>query len=544
MAVQSWISSSLVRHFPDTPARRTTTLRLAGALNESLSFQVGVRQGNAAPRPVQVAVDGPSGWTVRVRRVGYVPVRHHNTPVETAPRDIDGAGRIPGYVPDPLFEETQLLLPAGETHAFWVTVVPKRGADPGRYRIEASVQVDGGQARTHTALVKLHDVSLKRRAGFPITHWFYSDALIDWYRTDLFDQRYWALLGSYVANYAGHGLDTLYVPVFTPPLDGVKRPTQLLRVSKSAGDRYRFDWRDVKRYVDVARKQGIRHFEWCHPITQWGARHAIRVYDGQGRDEKLLWSPTVLATSKTYREFLSQYLPQLHRFLSAEKILNRSFFHVSDEPHGAEHLAAYRNARGLLRELAPWMQVMDALTEIEFARQGLTDMPIPSIRTALEFHREGIPSWCYYCCNPRGKHLNRLMDTPLPKIAMHGFLFYRWPFKGFLHWGFNYWYRRQTRELIDPFAVQDGHNWPGWAYGDPFVVYPGENGPIDSIRWEIFAEGLQDYALLQTVGVERSARLLAPIRSFEDFPKTEDWRSKARAALLEMAHETTDPLQG
>jgi len=45
-----------------------------------------------------------------------------------------------------------------------------------------------------------------------------------------------------------------------------------------------------------------------------------------------------------------------------------------------------------------------------------------------------------------------LMETPLPKTAMHGFLFYRWPFEGFLHWGYNCWYERQTRTLIDPFT--------------------------------------------------------------------------------------------
>ena len=165
----------------------------------------------------------------------------------------------------------------------------------------------------------------------------------------------------------------------------------------------------------------------------------------------------------------------------------------------------------------------------------MTDLPIPNIRTALDFHEEGIPSWCYYCCDPLGKYLNRVMDTPLPKIAMHGFLFYRWPFRGFLHWGFNYWYKSQTRELIDPFSVQDGLLWPLWAYGDTFLVYPGKTGPIDSIRWEVFGESLQDYALLQTAGVDRSDGLFAPIRSFEDFPKTERWRMKARANLLKMA---------
>jgi len=180
------------------------------------------------------------------------------------------------------------------------------------------------------------------------------------------------------------------------------------------------------------------------------------------------------------------------------------------------------------------MRVMDALTDIEYARRGLTDMPIPSIRTALDFVEAEIPSWCYYCCGPRGAYINRLLDTPLPKIAMHGVLFYRWPFKGFLHWGYNYWYRSQTRTLIDPYTVQDGLAWQrGWAYGDPFVVYPGPDGPVDSMRWEVFGESLQDYALLQTLGIPRDHGLLAAVKSFQDFPKTESWRRDMRRKLLQ-----------
>ena len=178
------------------------------------------------------------------------------------------------------------------------------------------------------------------------------------------------------------------------------------------------------------------------------------------------------------------------------------------------------------------MKVMDALSEIEFGRGGLTDTPVASIATALRFVEEGIPCWCYFCCGPRGRFLNRLLDTPLAKIRMSGWLFYRWPFGGFLHWGYNYWCKSQTRTLIDPFTVQDGGKWPGWAFGDTFLVYPGPEGPIDSLRWEAFADSLQEYALLQTLGVPRDGALLAPLRSFEDFPKTEAWRLKARKALF------------
>ena len=531
MQLHTWLSSSFVRHFPSTSARRAGALRLEGARNEQFSFQVGLRLDAPSPAEVAVQARGPDGWSVRVRRVGYVPMQHHNFPVE-GPADTDGQGCVPGYVPDPLFDEDRLVLAPDETHAFWITVRPDKAAAAGDYSVDILVKPEAGREQQRRMSIQLHDIELAKRQNFRVTHWFYVDALMDWYQTAGFDRRFWSILPAYVRNVAAHGQDTLYVPVFTPPLDGVKRPSQLLRVTRAGRDSYRFDWRDVRRYVALAKRCGINHLEWCHPFSQWGARHAIRVYEGQGRDESLLWKPETAATSPTYRRFLAQYLPALHRFLQREHLLKRSFFHVSDEPHAEEHLHNYRAARAMLQELAPWMKVMDALSEIVFAREQLTDMPIPGLEAANDFVREGIPCWCYYCCGPRGKYLNRFMDTPLAKIAMHGFLFYRWPTRGFLHWGYNYWHECGKRNLVDPFTVQDGKRWPGWAYGDPFVVYPGRDGPIDSMRWEVFGESLQDYQLLQTLGVEREAPFMAKLRSFADFPKDPAWRRSTRASLL------------
>jgi hypothetical protein len=104
--------------------------------------------------------------------------------------------------------------------------------------------------------------------------------------------------------------------------------------------------------------------------------------------------------------------------------------------------------------------------------------------------------------------------------------------QGFLHWGYNYWYQRQTTTLIDPVQVADAMAWPNWGYGDPFVVYPGPDGPIDSIRWEVFAESLQDYALLQAAGVEPDDPLLAGIVDFAEFPRDTEWIEDARQAVI------------
>ena len=533
MSICTWLSSSLERNYPATQVKKRPTLAIDAALNERFSFQLVVRNetkldGNDGPIDVSICAEAPNGWDIRIRRVGYVPMLHRNTCM--AEDETEGFGMIPGYVPDPLFEETFMALPANETHAFWFSVKPADGVKPGKFAISAVLKVAEQKEQRRTVNVNLHNVIIEKRRDFHVTNWFYNDAILDFHNCTAFDETYWKVLPKYLENMASHGQNMVYVPVFTPSLDGVKRPTQLLRVTKKGKDEYQFDWSDVKRYVFLAKKSGIDELEWSHLFTQWGVKNALRIYHDQGADEKLLWPPETEATSKTYRSFLSQFLPEFHNFLKSEKLMSSSFFHLSDEPHGEEHRENYKKARELLRELAPWMKVMDALSEIQFAKAGLTDVPVPSISTALGFLDDGIPCWCYYCCGPRGRFVQRLMDTPLAKIRMNGWLFYRWPFQGFLHWGYNYWYQSQTRNKIDPFVVQDGLKWPGWAYGDCFMVYPGGNGPLDSIRWEVFSESLQDYAMLQTLGI--SGENLSEIHSFEDFPKSADWINKTRKSIL------------
>jgi len=530
----TWCTVPFERHYPQTKAKHPSNVELEVACNERFSFQVAMRLEGEERTRVRVEVDGPEGWPIRVRRIGYVPLRHLNTPIMESTSDIEGAGTLPGYVPDPLFDEHEALLPTGETHAYWISVKPTKPMSPGLHELKVIITPEDEKPQTHTVNVRVYNITLQKRKDFTITHWFYIDAIMDWYKTNHFDLRFWDLVSKYIENMVGHGQDTLYVPVFTPPLDGIKRPSQLLKIYREDANTYRFDWSDVEQYISVARTHGISYFEWTHLFTQWGVKNALRIYEGQGRDEVLLWPPETGATSEIYRNFLSQFLPELHQFLTTHDLLDHSFFHVSDEPHGEEHLANYRAARGLLQELAPWMKVMDALTEIEFAEQQLTDMPIPSITTALDFNKADLASWCYYCCGPRGAYLNRLLDTPLAKIAMHGLLFYRWPFRGFLHWGYNYWYESGKRNLIDPYTDQDGLAWfRGWAYGDPFVVYPGPDGPIDSIRWEVYGEAMQDYALLQTLGIDRNDPSMQDLQSFEDFPKAAEWRLALRKNLFQ-----------
>jgi hypothetical protein len=289
--------------------------------------------------------------------------------------------------------------------------------------------------------------------------------------------------------------------------------------------------------VETAKRQGLKYFEWPHLFTQWGAKNAIRIYEGHGGSEKLLWDPDTLGVSRIYHAFLGQFLPEFKRFLEAEGLTDVSFFHLSDEPYGEEALQNYRAARTMLRELAPWMKVMDALSDISLARDGLTDIPVPLITRAPDFVREGYPSWAYFWAQPRGRFAQRLLDTPLIKTRMLGWLCYRNRAQGFLHWGYNYWHKSQTRELIDPYHTSDAVRWPAWAFGDPFVVYPGPDGPVDSLRWEVFAEGLQDYALLQQADIDPDGEVLSEIEDYAEFPRKESWLREVRRQVLSALDE-------
>jgi hypothetical protein len=187
------------------------------------------------------------------------------------------------------------------------------------------------------------------------------------------------------------------------------------------------------------------------------------------------------------------------------------------------------------------MKVMDALSDIRYGKEGLTDIPIPVVSAAQAYIDARIPHWVYYCCNPKGQWLNRFMDTPLSKVRMSGWLFYRLGARGFLHWGFNYWQRVGFEEPLNPFYEGASGEWPDIPYGDPFVIYPGEDGPIDSIRWEVFAEALQDYAILQTAGIKPDDPLLAPLKSYADFPRSEAWLREALAKVLKVPPGTAGP---
>jgi len=541
--VQAWTESSLKRVYPTSPPGSAAPRTLTAARNSQISYQVCFRHTRDCSLRVRAKVDAPAGWSAQVRRVGFVPVQQLETDVPLD--ELEGIGHVPGLVPDPLFPDETVNVGPEANGVFWITLRVPSDATVGRQPLTTTLIVEDefrfpgwrglpAESITLPVEVDVKSLVLKRRKDFPVTHWVSIDSIWEYYKIEPFSERFWELADAYIADLVAHNLNVLYSPVFNARHEVLVRPAQLLRIRRQGPDKYEMDFRDVRRWIQLAKKHGVEHLEWTHFFTPapTSGRHPQRIYERWDAFGPLLWPTDTLATGHEYRSFLEQFIPQFKQVLEEESVLDRSLFHCADEPDGDVQFVDYTKARQMLRELAPWMKVIDAMSDPQYAKAGLCETPIPSIATAPLFMAAGCPAWVYFCCGPRGRFLQRFLDTPLAKLRMAGWLFYHLKARGFLHWGHNYWFVFCTGTPTNPFIDAAVSAWPGMPHGDAFVVYPGDNGPIDSIRWEVFAESLQDYAMLQSAGVSPDDPLLAALKSYEDFPKSEQWLNDSVAQIL------------
>lgn len=527
-----WLETSLKRIFPQSPARTSNEIELTTARAARISFQVGFHSNMKDQTHISCSIENAEELNPQIRFVGLVPVQGFTTDVRK--EELDGLGYLPGLVPEPLYPFTKAEANPFASRSFWVTLNIPKDMKPGMHSYKIKMEWKKGKeelSKTLTLKLNVASLVIQPRHDFHVTHWWRGEATSIYYKTKMFDETWWKHTRAQMQNLIDHGTDVAFIQNFFEFKVLFKQPCQMLIVNEPSPGKYDFDWSVIKKFVDMCKGMGYKKFEWAHLWMYWGVETAMRVYTVKNDKYELLWPADLPAFSDTYVNFLEQFLPALHEFLKKENLLNDSYFHVSDEPW-SEHVPNYKKARDLLHKLAPWMKVMDALSDVRYGKENLTDIPVPIISSDKAYQDAKIPHWVYFCTGPRDKWLNRLFDTPLPKIRMSGWLFYRFRAMGFLHWGYNYWHKLDSEEASDPFTNGSAHAYPGIPNGDPFVVYPGPDGPYDSIRWEVFAESLQDYAILQTAGINPGSELLSSLKSYEDFPKTEKWIQDAIKKVL------------
>lgn len=538
---QTRLLSSLSKVFADEELLQGSYNNGSAFCNETFSFQVAYRS-NRLLKNIRVMLQSEISPHIIVRSVGLVPSElpaYHD-------HDEFVLRSTSGLYPDPLLPLTAESVVTGypnQWRSLWITVQPEDEVKGGTYEIGIRFEADSGESLGEEVFtLEVIPASLPAQTLIH-TEWFHADCLAAYYGVEIFSERHWALMGQFMGTAARHGINMILTPLFTPPLDtevGGERPTvQLVDVAVSEDGTYAFAFDKLDRWADLCDTHGIQYLEFSHLFTQWGARHAPKIMGNvNGKSEKLFgWDTDAMGSS--YHAFIRQFIPALTGWIESRGLKQRCYFHVSDEP-SVSHLEAYGHASRLMNELLPDYPIIDALSDISFYEQGLVKRPIPGSNHIEPFLDQQVtPLWTYYCCSQYKEVSNRFFNLPSARNRILGIQLYKYNIEGFLHWGYNFWNSQYSRRAIDPFQVTDADG--GFPSGDAFVVYPGEEGPIESIRLKVFQEALQDLRALQLletlIGREAVMQSLEegleePI-TFKCYPRDMEWLLSKRQWMNE-----------
>lgn len=523
------ILSSLAKVFPDEICNGTLISDLSCLKNERVSFQIAIRSDNN--ENIAVSCDNEH---VMLYFVDSVPVglSAHNDRDDYFIRDAKS-----GDYPDILIPFTgNIQLKKGEWSAVWCEFLQENS---GRYDIGINIGDESVKITADVCNASLGEQTLT------CTHWFHTDCLATHYNVDVFSEEYWRIVENYMSFAVKHGINFILTPLFTPPLDtevGGERPTvQLVDVTRPAPGKYTFGFDKLKRWIGIADRCGVKYFEMSHLFTQWGAKHAPKIMADTPSGCKRIFGWETNAHGQAYTNFLSQLAPELIKFIDENGIRERCMFHTSDEP-GIKDYFNYRKSAKIMNKLFGEFKIIDALSNYSFYKNGLTKHPIPSIESIDKFAGRTDELWTYFCCGPyKDNYPNRFIAMPSMRTRIVGFIMYKYNVRGFLHWGYNFYYTQNSTGQIDPYKTTDADG--AFPAGDSYVVYPAEDGtPLASLRLKVFYDAIKDYealvALENKIGREKTVEILEkgldkPI-SANVYPKDEAWLLSKRKEINEL----------
>ena len=272
--------------------------------------------------------------------------------------------------------------------------------------------------------------------------------------------------------------------------------------------------------------------------------------------------PSLLGYSEDtpeYRAAFGNYCRALEGHLRERGWLDEAFVYWFDEPDPKDY-AFVANGFRKLKAAAPAINRM--LTEqVEPALAGGPNIwcPLtPSFDGPLtdERRRAGDRFWWYVCTGPKAPYCTLFIDHPATEMRV--WLWQTWKRKidGILIWQTNYWTSsaaypdraRPQNPYADPMGWTSGYSTPAgqrvpWGNGDGRFIYPPEaaadarpanpvmDGPVDSIRWEMLRDGIEDYeylVILRKLLAEKGPRLpRAQRREYEGLLRVPDSVSRS-----------------
>lgn len=536
--LETVLLSSLSKVLPNERPTGTFYENPMCCLNESFNFQIAYssEHPNWLHQYIHIEIDSILKENIQLYSVELVPSNFPCYPNA----DEDYFLRTPGLLPDllmPLKVPTVKVIPT-QWRSLWFSFTPSTNLTAGTYPITITFKDPSGQSITqHTFDLKVINASLPKQKTIH-TEWFHTDGIAQFYNTPVFSKRYWELVENFMQTAAQHGINMLLTPLFTPPLDtevGRERLTvQLVEIELDESGHYHFNFDLLEKWIQLALNAGIEYFEMSHLFTQWGAHATPKIMVKVNGELQQRFGWHVSSQDESYKTFLQAFLPSLKAFLDHHNLQGKCYFHISDEP-SLDQIDHYKQAHDLVQSYLEGYPLMDALSNLEFYEKGIIDYPVCANDHITPFIEAHVPHlWTYYCCAQNVHVSNRFMSLPSFRNRILGVQLYKYNIFGFLHWGYNFYNSQLSKRSINPFLVTDADM--AFPSGDAFLVYPGEEGALTSIRLKVLAEAFYDiraFELLESLTSREEVLTLIeentsePI-TFSIYPRTETYLLKLR----------------
>jgi len=502
-AIQAWVptgnfaSSSFVRVeqraselVPSDPVRQ---LALSAVRGGHASAQLAVTGSQGLER-LRVRV-GP--LIARGQGVGAIDPEHIR--VRFPEYISDGHGSV---IADPLREVDSVSVPAGKVQPVWFTIEVPEGTSPGTYQTRIVLSAHRAERAEYDLTLNVADVTLPPPAerNFDLNVWFQPDAVADQLGLKLWSNEHFKAMQPYLRDLAEHGQRVINTAAIEDPWprvlpDGKWRAQTYVPYHSLVdwfydGKKWSFDFTHWNRFVEESLAAGVGPRISVFGLLGFKGNNHV-VYTDTRTDARVDQRLTV--GGEQWIDAWSAFLVTFEDHVRDRRLLNQTHLAFDERP-GSEMQAAF----DLVQKVAP------GLAQQRFAIAG--DEMADAFAYDLSLNYSSVSSWSQELIVQRraeGKKTTfytwnePVNPNTLTQSAPLGARLLPWVsakhnLDGYLRWSYNSW---PEDPYTDPSFMARTFS-SNYRPGDEYLIYPGPEGPVSSIRWELFRDGQEDFAVL------------------------------------------------
>ncbi|MFF7656157.1 glycoside hydrolase domain-containing protein [Streptomyces sp. NPDC007983] len=488
--------------------RDTKELALTAVRNEQVSAQLAIASGHDLDNVEAVVGDltGPagaklSGVDTQVRFVKYVPVQRSKSEVDwsatidqvSSGKEVSG-DRNPDVVGDALEERSSVDVPAYAAQPLWFTFRVPEKARPGIYRGAVRVAADGRTQATYPLTIEVADATVPDPEDyrFFLDVWAQPETIAQAHHVKLWSDKHWKLIETYSRDLASRGQKVINTTVVDNPWHhqwslGTRESQTATPYSSMIGwawdgDTFSFDFARWDTYVRTARRAGLGPDIGAFSMLAFQDEEHLTYVDT--RTGKTVYENVDLGGDR-WREAWGAFLPAFEKHLKAKGWLENTWLSFDERP-----MSTMTVVKDFVHEVAPAfdhrISVAGSISTESVASNLSVDwggIDAMTKEKVAQRRAAGKTTTFYVYGSPA--HPNTLSYSPAVESRMLPWISAQRNLDGFLRWSYNSWTRDPFRQPVHIFTQ-----------GDEYLVYPGKEGPMSSIRWEQLKEGIEDYELI------------------------------------------------